>query len=556
MPFTIVEVSGKNHTRGVKMKYYKAIIPSQKSLHPNGFFSVEYYVFAETKEEAKKAALALLRDDDYLNCQYYKSPRVEEISKETYIAKTEKQIDIDETVEIDVICALLVLFGTQDEYDEAEFADATDLLTNPDDEPDVFDRYNELREDLNRVLATQPVDLSTEAIKKLAVEMFELGKFSTKPQDNPVDNLEQKANANEDNAPCEELVAISPDVDGRSALLMDESAETLDVDEGKQPHSNLHFGLPLTVNEQIIPVAEGQFLTLETLNECLNAILPNESLIVRALPNEIYHAAEGYSSTQIRLVHEKGIEALEWYKHAPRKTAITGALTLGTAVHTALLEPERFADEYLCAPDVDLRTKDGKQTLADFEVSATERGCMVLRKDDFELVELMRDSALAYPMVADLLENGEPELSIFYRTANGVLLKIRPDWLGTLSDVPFILDVKTTDDVSEFGKSVDKYGYHLQAAYYRTVATQVFSLDIDFAFCAISKRVECGRYPVTLGLLDEEDSREGLLQVTDVIETLENGKNSLPFAVISRPWWAKQRDRKNREVSDAFGGGL
>ncbi len=54
----------------------------------------------------------------------------------------------------------------------------------------------------------------------------------------------------------------------------------------------------------------------------------------------------------------------------------------------------------------------------------------------------MRDSALAYPMVEELLENGEPEVSIFYRTEKGTLLKIRPDLLGIYSDKPFLLDVK------------------------------------------------------------------------------------------------------------------
>ncbi|MGR0243514.1 PD-(D/E)XK nuclease-like domain-containing protein, partial [Klebsiella pneumoniae] len=60
---------------------------------------------------------------------------------------------------------------------------------------------------------------------------------------------------------------------------------------------------------------------------------------------------------------------------------------------------------------------------------------------------------------------------------------------------PFLLDIKTTDDVLDFGKSVEKFGYHLQAAFYELVMEKVFGLGVDFAFCAISKRQECGRYP-------------------------------------------------------------
>ncbi len=83
--------------------------------------------------------------------------------------------------------------------------------------------------------------------------------------------------------------------------------------------------------------------------------------------------------------------------------------------------------QYLCAPYVDLRTKDGKQVLAEFEAQAVVNNQIVLKKDDFEQIELMRDSMLAYPLVAELLENDEPELSIFYRTEKSTLLKIRPD---------------------------------------------------------------------------------------------------------------------------------
>lgn len=89
--------------------------------------------------------------------------------------------------------------------------------------------------------------------------------------------------------------------------------------------------------------------------------------------------------------------------------------------------------------------------------------------------------------------------------------------------MPFILDVKTTDDVHDFGKSVDKFGYHLQAAFYRIIAQKVFNLDSDFRFCAIGKRPEGGRYPVHLGMLDEEDSEEGVIQVNGVIDAFENG---------------------------------
>ena len=227
---------------------------------------------------------------------------------------------------------------------------------------------------------------------------------------------------------------------------------------------------------------------------------------------------------------------------------------MGTALHTAILEPERFATEYACAPSVNLRTNEGKKTLAAFEADCSGRGMTPLKREDFDTVCLMRDSALAYPTVASLLKNGVAELSLFWRMHNGLLLKVRPDWLGEFAGAPFLLDIKTTDDVLDFGKSVEKFGYHLQAAFYELVMEKVFGLGVDFAFCAISKRQECGRYPVLLGILDEEDGYTGRQLIEETLFHLATGHShsASGLATVSRPWWAKQADRKRREVQEVM----
>nr|WP_242490210.1 PD-(D/E)XK nuclease-like domain-containing protein [Sodalis glossinidius] len=292
------------------------------------------------------------------------------------------------------------------------------------------------------------------------------------------------------------------------------------------------------------------FATVDALNERLSGISAGGSLVLWGLDNGLYHAADGYSSTQIRLVNRGGIAALDWYQNAPRKSEESPALTLGTALHTAILEPERFASEYACAPSVNLRTNEGKETLAAFEADCAERGMTSLKREYFDTVFLMRDSALAYPTVASLLENGVAELSLFWRMENGLLLKVRPDWLGEFAGAPFLLDIKTTDDVLDFSKSVEKFGYHLQAAFYEFVMEKVFGLGVDFAFCAISKRQECGRYPVLLGVLDEEDGYTGRQLIEETLLHLATGHShsSSGLATVSRPWWAKQADRKRREA--------
>ncbi|WP_038931067.1 PD-(D/E)XK nuclease-like domain-containing protein, partial [Yersinia pestis] len=77
-----------------------------------------------------------------------------------------------------------------------------------------------------------------------------------------------------------------------------------------------------------------------------------------------------------------------------------------------------------------------------------------------------------------------------------------------------------TDDVHDFGKSVEKYGYHVQAAFYSLIMSKVFGIEADFAFCVVGKSLECGRYPVSLGLLEDADFDEGMLQVRETITQL------------------------------------
>lgn len=527
------------------MKHFKATLITNID-HEKGRTTSQIYLAAETKIAAKKLASQYIFKTDGANCSFYKSPRLEEISIDEYLANTEKQTDITEEREIDLFCALLTIFGVQEEYDKGEIRDADELLANPADEPEIFEQYTKLREQLSMKISEVDKTISLDEIKTIAINLVECEQnvelltqsteLSTEPVVISVENwVEVKKNESE--IPLKELVDNCTNKE-----LIDSVIKNID--------DNI-FSAFQPVNGKIM---SGENITLEMLNGCLDALKPTESLIVRRLANSTYHTANGYSSTQIRLVQRSGLGALDWYQNAPSQNKKSSALLIGDAVHTAILEPEAFPQRYISEPELDLRTKDGKKTLSDFEAKNLTLARVVLKKEEFETIQLMRDSALAYPLVEELLVNGEAELSIFYRTEKGTLLKIRPDWLGIYSDVPFMLDVKTTDDVHDFGKSVDKFGYHLQAAFYRIIANQVFNLDIDFLFCAIGKRPECGRYPVQLGMLDEEDSEEGVIQVNSVIDALESGREMQPFAIISRPFWAKNADRKRREALLADGG--
>ena len=90
--------------------------------------------------------------------------------------------------------------------------------------------------------------------------------------------------------------------------------------------------------------------------------------------------------------------AYRWRQDHPRKD--TAALTMGPAVHCAILEPAEFAARYIVRPaDIDGRTKAGRAWHDD--AIASGRG--VLTAEQGETVEACVASVRAHHDVADLL---------------------------------------------------------------------------------------------------------------------------------------------------------
>ena len=141
----------------------------------------------------------------------------------------------------------------------------------------------------------------------------------------------------------------------------------------------------------------------------------------------------------------------------------TKALRFGTFVHSAILEPHTLNDLYATAPDVDRRTKDGKEQWAAFATANV--GKTILDAEESALGHLVASHAkmaLKHHKVAFGITE-----AMYHVDYNGVPLKAALD--GVCGD--YIWDIKTTDDASPAGmlKSIRNYRYNLQAYWYRLV---------------------------------------------------------------------------------------
>jgi PDDEXK-like domain of unknown function (DUF3799) len=179
------------------------------------------------------------------------------------------------------------------------------------------------------------------------------------------------------------------------------------------------------------------------------------------ISNEQYHAADGISRSRLMLLDKSPYHY--WYEvlsGEAEKREPTPAMSIGSAFHTLLLEPEKFGIEFAVSPKIDRRTKQGKEDWEEF--SKGSEGKIILSDDQFLKVMKMVDLINRHEIVTTLLDEAKFEQSIFWTDKEtGLQFKCRPDiWSQKM-----VVDLKTTADADlhSFTRSSLNYGYYLQA---------------------------------------------------------------------------------------------
>lgn len=160
-------------------------------------------------------------------------------------------------------------------------------------------------------------------------------------------------------------------------------------------------------------------------------------------------------------------------------------MELGTAVHCAALEPQRFTTEYIVQPDAlnDRRTKAYKEWAQNVHPSMT-----ILKQETADTVRQCVDSLYSVPVIKSVLDApGLVERSHRWTCPiSDVPCKFRPDKINP--DAEIVLDIKTISNCSqsEFEKSVVNFKYFLQAAHYLAGASTIYqSHDWTFLFAVV-----------------------------------------------------------------------
>lgn len=118
----------------------------------------------------------------------------------------------------------------------------------------------------------------------------------------------------------------------------------------------------------------------------------------------------------------------------------SATLRLGRAVHTAVLEPEKYAVEYAVATmRRDARTSEYKAFLA------SHPGACVLSPDEDREARETAAAVHEHPEAHALLTGGVAERVIIFDGPHGLMLKVRPDYIRLRPGA--LVDLKSTRNV-------------------------------------------------------------------------------------------------------------
>lgn len=191
--------------------------------------------------------------------------------------------------------------------------------------------------------------------------------------------------------------------------------------------------------------------------------------ILENVSDEDYNLLQGLRATVLK---QFARTPLHGYYAENHPTKSTPALVLGRALHTLVLQPKVFDQQYYVLTEkLDMRFKESKAILADIELKYA-KDC-ILKLDDYERIKAMAGAVYGHKLARKLLESATAVESTLVWNEAGLLNKARLD--GVNKSLRCVFDLKSCQDARliPFSRDMSKYSYHLQAAHYFAGANEV-----------------------------------------------------------------------------------
>lgn len=229
------------------------------------------------------------------------------------------------------------------------------------------------------------------------------------------------------------------------------------------------------------------------------------------MPIKEYHQHEAISKSRLDHIDECILKFLNPPEYKSK------ALTMGSAVHDAILLPELFESKYIVKPK-EIKVRRGKA----WDAFVLENdGMEILTQQEYDDACSIRDNIQKHEAARNMVKHGEPEMSYFSkfeRFGHTFDVKCRPDLISLGS----IVDIKTARSAAphRFKNSMKDYRYNVQAAWYMDVLNSLYPEKYsDFVFIVIetTKPFAIGVYNLPQNAIDTgrkeyEDNLKYLLE--------------------------------------------
>lgn len=174
-----------------------------------------------------------------------------------------------------------------------------------------------------------------------------------------------------------------------------------------------------------------------------------------------YKQIDAVNASSLKVLWQKSPKHYLYSLDHPR--AETDGMRFGTAVHCAVLEPDKFAAQYVVKPlDMSFVTKEGKA----WRQEQYDAGMLILSNDDYEAIQGIVASIMAHPVARRMMTGGTVEQTLNWTDPEtGIRCKGRTD---IILDDGTLCDLKTCRDIREkqFTRQILDLGYHLSMAFY------------------------------------------------------------------------------------------
>jgi hypothetical protein len=195
--------------------------------------------------------------------------------------------------------------------------------------------------------------------------------------------------------------------------------------------------------------------------------------IISRVPEAEYRGLPGVNISSLKELKRSALH----YRYRLDNPAEAKPLTLGTAAHCAVLEPERFQRQFAVWTR---RSESGnlcprKGQYWDAFVAANPGKTIITEDEGLDALAIAK-AIRSDPCAMRYLESGEPEVTMRWQftsesmTRKPVQIECRGrvDWLTHIDGDPYLIGLKTARDCRAFvfGAAAARLGYHLQWAFY------------------------------------------------------------------------------------------